>query len=121
MIEQPAPIEGRDGSKELHEFLRQVRRSVNRLNVYRSVTVTDSATWSDRVLNATSGTFTITLPTAVGHSGDDFIVKNSGAGVITMAGTNGQTFDGVASPAIAAGGSRTFVSDGANWIVVSSV
>lgn len=65
-----------------------------------------------------NGTFTVTLPTAVGVSGRFYFIKNSGAGVITMAGTGGQTFDGAASPTVAAGASLTVCSDGANWLIL---
>jgi len=73
---------------------------------------------SDGVVNCTSGTFTVTLPTAAGIAGQWFAVKNSGAGVITVATTGGQTIDGAASIALAATNVTRVVSDGANWIVV---
>lgn len=72
---------------------------------------------TDCVINCT-GTWTLTLPTAVGASGRFYFIKNSGAGTITMAGTGGQTFDGAASPTVAAGASLTVCSDGANWLVL---
>ena len=40
-----------------------------------------------------SGTFTVTLPTAVGFKGKIYIVKNSGDGSITLATTSSQTID----------------------------
>lgn len=70
-----------------------------------------------------SAGFTVTLPTAVSLAGRQIAVKNttSSANAITFNTTGGQTIDGAASGAtsIAAGfGSRVFVSDGANWMVV---
>lgn len=85
---------------------------------YRGVSGTYSVQMSDGVVNCTSGTFTVTLPTAVGCAGQWFAVKNSGAGVITVAGSGGQTIDGAASVALAATNVARVVSDGANWIVV---
>lgn len=76
-----------------------------------------TASSTDCVINCT-GTWTLTLPTAVGVSGRFYYIKNSGVGVITMAGTGGQTFDGVASPTVAAGASLTVCSDGANWLIL---
>lgn len=73
---------------------------------------------TDCVVKATSGTWTATLPTAVGVTGKLYIVKNSGAGVITLACTGGQTIDGAATQTLAANVSLSVVSDGANWIIV---
>lgn len=74
---------------------------------------------TDCVINCTSGTFTVTLPTAVGIEGQYFIVKNSGAGVITIDGDGAETMDGVASKTLSVQyESMTFVSNGANWIIV---
>ena len=78
---------------------------------------TASILTSQCVVNC-NGTFTVTLPTAVGNSGRFYFIKYSGAGVITMAGTGGQTFDGAASPTVAAGASLTVCSDGANWLIL---
>jgi hypothetical protein len=73
----------------------------------------------DCVINCTSGTFTVTLPTAVGISGQYFIVKNSGAGVITIDGDGSETMDGASSKTLSVQyESMTFVSNGANWIIV---
>ena len=79
----------------------------------------------DCIINCT-GTFTVTLPTAVGNPGSGgllsagklYIVKNSGVGVITLATTSAQTIDGLAPGTVAAGVAVRLVSDGANWITV---
>lgn len=78
-----------------------------------------AALLSDFTIDCTSGSFTVTLPTAAGIVGRIFIVKNSGTGVITMAGTSAQTFDGAASPTIAAGAATQYQSNGANWIRIN--
>ena len=85
---------------------------------YVAVTATYAILPADCVVDCTSGTFTATLPTAVGVTGKEFMVKNSGAGTITVATTGGQTIDGAATTTSGAGVSRTFVSTGANWILV---
>jgi len=73
----------------------------------------------DCVINCTSGTFTVTLPTAVGIEGQYFIVKNSGTGVITIDGYNSETIDGQATKVMAVQyESYYLVSNNANWIVV---
>jgi len=52
---------------------------------YKAVTSTYAITASDYMVDATSGTFQITLPTAVGVAGKIFEIKNSGTGPITVA------------------------------------
>ena len=64
---------------------------------YKAVTSTYAITAADYMVDATSGTFTITLPTAVAVAGKIFEVKNSGAGTITVATTSSQTIDGDAT------------------------
>lgn len=76
-------------------------------------------TSSDKTIECTSGTFDVTLPTAVGHN-RVYIVKNSGAGTITMATTSSQTIDGAASGTLDLSqyDSYTFQSNGTNWIII---
>ena len=95
------------------------RKDVDLL-VYRGITTLRTLDGSDELVNITSGTFTVTLPTAVGFT-VFYIVKNSGTGVITLATTSSQTIDGAASGTItlAQYDSRVLRSDGANWIVVA--
>jgi hypothetical protein len=74
---------------------------------------------TDCVVNCTSGTFTVTLPTAVGIEGQYFTVKNSGTGVITIDGDGSETIDGAANKILAVQyESITVVSDGVNWVVI---
>lgn len=87
---------------------------------YTAKTANYTAVVADAV-NCTSGTFTVTLPTAVSQSGKQIIVKNSGTGVITLNTTSAQTIDGNASGAITIStqyNALTFMSDGANWMIV---
>jgi hypothetical protein len=72
--------------------------------------VDEVSVWAD-------GTFTVTLPTAVGNLGAEVTVKNtSGAGTITVGRTSSQTIDGAASNVtLTTLQARTFVSDGAGW------
>jgi hypothetical protein len=86
---------------------------------YVAKTGTYTATAVDYTIDCTSGSFTVTLPTAVGITGRVYIIKNSGAGTITMAGTSSQTFDGLASPTIAAGAAAQYQSNNANWIKIN--
>jgi len=84
---------------------------------YTAKTANYTILTTDTVINCTANSFTLTFPTAVGISGKMFVVKNVGAGIITLAGNGGQTFDGVASPTIPTNTAFILFSDGANWII----
>jgi len=62
-----------------------------------------------------TGTFTLTLPTAVSNT-NLYTVKNSGSGTITVATTSSQTIDGNASMLVGPGSSRDLVSNNTNWV-----
>ena len=85
---------------------------------YTAKTTTYVITTSDYVIDCTSGTFTVTLPPVSGLTGQAFIVKNSGVGVITLDGDGSETIDGSTTQAIAAGISMTVMCTGAAWIIV---
>jgi len=86
---------------------------------YVAKTTTYTILATDSVIDCTAGTFTITLPTAVGCMGRSYIIKNSGAGVITVATTSSQTIDGGTTASLAVQyASLTVVSNNANWIVI---
>lgn len=72
----------------------------------------------DDYLIECSGSFTVTLPTAVGVEGKHYIIKNNGSLIITIATTSSQTIDGVTSMTLAAHSSIQLISTGANWINV---
>ena len=46
---------------------------------YTAQTTTYNILRNDYTINCTSGTFTVTLPTAVGFAGQTYVIKNSGA------------------------------------------
>jgi hypothetical protein len=74
-------------------------------------------------VNCTSGTFTVTLPTAVSKSGKSIKIKNSGNGTITVATTSSQTVDGLASAVLKLTSPKDHIevtSDGANWQITNS-
>lgn len=72
----------------------------------------------DYTINCTSGSFTVTLPTAVGIAGRVYVIKNSGVGSITLDGNGAQTIDTLATQPIVSGGAMKVQSDGANWIII---
>ena len=65
-----------------------------------------------------TGSFTITLPTAVGITGRLYNVKNSGTGTITVATTSSQTIDGLTTQSVPAGSSMEVQSTNTNWIIL---
>ena len=86
---------------------------------YVAKTSTYTATTSDYTINCTSGTFTVNLPTAVGIAGRLYVIKNSGAGTITVDGSGSETIDGTTTYTLNVQyQSITIQSDGANWIVL---
>lgn len=68
--------------------------------------------------DASGGSFTVTLPTAVGISGKVFTVKrtSSGANTVTIGTTSSQTIDGDSTVVLTSRwASIDIISDGANW------
>lgn len=66
----------------------------------------------------TSGSPTITLPTAIGIVGYTFKIKNSGSGTAVLATSAGQTIDGASTKSLTQYVSLTVVSNNANWMIV---
>lgn len=96
------------------------------LSVYRPISNAYTMTNSDWTVDCTGGgSFTVTLPTAVGISARPYVITNSGTGTITIATTSSQTFTNVtATPTsltIISYGSYTIESTGTNWIVLSKL
>lgn len=89
-------------------------------HAYVAKTGTYTLTATDYTIDCTTGTFTVTLPTAVGAAitGREYVIKNSGAGTITVATTSSQTIDGATTKTLAAGTAIKVQSNGANWIII---
>jgi hypothetical protein len=88
---------------------------------YATATSTYAVKTSDYLLNFTTGTFTATLPTAVGCVGKNYIFKNSGSGVITIATTSSQKIDALTTYSLVSQYKYVLVvSDGANWIITAN-
>ncbi len=86
---------------------------------YTAQTTTYSIKNTDHTIDCTSGTFTVTLPTAVGIQGKIYVIKNSGTGTITVATTSSQTIDGTTTKIISVQYDKiTVQSNGTNWIII---
>jgi hypothetical protein len=84
-----------------------------------------SATATDHIIigNAATGAFNVTLPTAVGIAGRQYIIKKTDAtaNAVTVTTTGGQTIDGATTVTISIQWqSKTVVSDGTNWLIISN-
>ena len=73
---------------------------------------------TDYGIETTTNTFTITLPTAVGIGGQEFVIKNSGTGVVTIDGDGTETIDGYLTISLTQYDALTLASNGANWIII---
>jgi hypothetical protein len=71
----------------------------------------------DHTIDVTSGSPTITLPTAANHS-RTYTIANTGAGTVTMATTSSQLIDGAAPGTIAPGGRLKVQSTTTGWITI---
>lgn len=87
---------------------------------YVEKTAAYTLTANDYLVNCTSGTFDITLPTAVGRSGQQFQIKNTGTGVITIKTTSSQLLDNYTSGSLVLNQYEALwvASTGANWIIL---
>ena len=81
-----------------------------------------TATNDDYVIDCTSGTFTVTLPASSGRTGRILIIKNSGAGTITVDGNSSETIDGAATYSLAVQYATVqIMSDGTNWKIIAKL
>jgi hypothetical protein len=75
------------------------------------------------LVNASGGSVTITLPTAVGRAGKDYVIKkiDISTNTVVIDGNGSETIDGLASIDTAIEGDAvTIESDGANWWITSA-
>jgi len=87
---------------------------------------------TDYTINVTANSVTITLPDSVannastgnfanaaaGTMGKIYIIKNSGAGVVTIATTNSELIDGLSPGTLTTGASIKVQSTGTGWITI---
>jgi hypothetical protein len=79
-----------------------------------------TATNDDYVIDCTSGTFTVTLPASSGRTGRILIIKNSGAGTITVDGNASETIDGATTYSLSVQYATVqIMSDGTNWKIIA--
>lgn len=85
----------------------------------QAVTTINSSTYTtlltDRIITVTSAFATITLLTAVGNIGREFIVDNASTGDIYVVGTSGQTIEGETTQTIPVDDAINLYSTGSAW------
>jgi hypothetical protein len=88
---------------------------------FKQVTINSSytATTDDYMIDVTGGTFTVSLPTAVGIQGRLLVVKNNGGGAVTVDPFGSETIDG--KPFVILGETNTIQlsSNGTEWVALS--
>ena len=101
----------------------QVNGSISGIGMkqgYVAKTGAYTATDADYVIDCTSGTFTVTLPASSGRTGRILIIKNSGAGTITVDGNSSESIDGAATVTLSVQyATIQIMSDGTNWKTIA--
>jgi hypothetical protein len=104
-----------------NEFV--VRRGIKSLGgiTFPQVTINSSYTVTDDdyMVDVTSGTFTVSLPTAVGRQGRLYVIKNNGGGAVTVDPYGSETIDG--KPLVILGETNTIQlsSNGIEWVAIA--
>jgi len=113
----PTSVNGVDLVEQIHTFIYNGDSIVGGAPI-RDISITDTFLTSDYTINATTGTYTVNLPTAVGIKGKIYVIKNSGAGVITLDADGTETIDGALTLTVNADDSYTVQSDNSNWVII---
>lgn len=92
-----------------------------KVNSYISANGTITLNNANYLVNCTDNTFTVNLPTAVGIQGREYVIKNSGSGVITVDPNGIETIDRNTTVTLIQYESITVVSNGSNWIITAKV
>jgi len=89
---------------------------------YKTMNVAYTAQTYDYTIDCTGNTFTLTLPSSnINTIGKIYVIKNSGAGTITINTTSSQTIDGASTKVINTQYDGIMVqSDGSNWKIIST-
>ena len=74
---------------------------------------------NDYLIDITGNTITVTLPTAVGVNGKNYVIKNRGTDVVTVETTSSQTIDGASTKSLNNNDGIEIISDGSNWIIAA--
>ncbi len=87
---------------------------------FKQVTINSAytATTSDYMIDVSGGTFTVTLPSAVGIQGRLLVIKNNGGGAVTVQPILGQNIDDKPFVILGETNSLQLASNGSNWVAL---
>ena len=87
---------------------------------FKQVTINSAytATTSDYMIDVSGGTFTVTLPSAVGIQGRLLVIKNNGGGAVTVQTILGQNIDDKPFVILGETNSLQLASNGSNWVAL---
>jgi hypothetical protein len=77
-----------------------------------------TVTEDDYMVDVTGGTFTVSLPTAVGVQGRLLVIKNNGGGAVTVDPFGSQTIDGKPFVILGETNSIQLASNGTEWVAL---
>ena len=104
-----------------NEFI--VRRGIISLGgiTFPQVTINSSYTVTDDdyMVDVTGGTFTVSLPTAVGRKGKLYVIKNNGGGAVTVDPSGSETIDGKPFVMLGETNSLQLASNGTEWVAMA--
>ena len=86
-----------------------------------SVSGTYTVLSTDFLIDCSSNSFTVNLPSAVGIAGKIYQIKNSGSGTITVDGNGSQTIDGSLTKTLSPNDVLQVSSDGSNWLITGGI
>lgn len=88
---------------------------------YVAKTANYTVTTTDYTIDCTANTFTVTLPAAASNTGRMYVIKNSGAGTITVQGNGAELIDAANTKSLSVQYSGVVVqSTGSKFIVIGS-
>lgn len=85
---------------------------------FKSITAAEPITLENEMIEITAGTFTLTLPTAVGNIGKEYKFMNSGSGIINLDADGGELINGQATLIVPAESGYRIVSNGTSWRII---
>ena len=113
-------IKQKETIRLLHEALEGLLHGPSiSIKVYSVKTGDYTITEEDYLIHYEAGSYTVTLPDVDDvEAGQQFVIKNSGAGTITVATTDQQTIDDCKTQLLTQYDAMKIMSDGTNWIIV---
>ena len=123
---QYSPLWASKFNNILRIYFRQLDSELRRISTglvvsektYTAPTGNYTITTTNYLVEYTTGSFTVTLPTAAGIQGHEFQIKNSGTGSITVDADGTETIDGSLTKTLVQYDAMKIMSNGINWIIV---